>query len=132
MGGTHSIGHAHGAENARMKSRAAAISIAVNVVLLTLKSIVAVLTGSVALGASAADSPPDLTPPLFAFFGVRIGSRPPDDTHAYGHEKFESLASLVQLGMLFITVAFIASEAFQRLRDPVSVTTTSSSMRAAE
>ena len=80
------------------------LSIAVNVFLLTLKIVVGVLTGSVALWASAADSLLDLSASSFAYVGVRIGSRPPDDTHAYGHDKFESLSSLIQLGLLFVTV----------------------------
>lgn len=101
---------------ARAKRRAASLSIAVNVFLLTLKVVVGVLTGSVALWASAADSLLDLSASSFAYVGVRVGSRPPDDTHAYGHDKFESLSSLVQLGLLFVTVGVIAAEAWDRLR----------------
>ncbi|MDX1509913.1 MAG: cation diffusion facilitator family transporter [Nitriliruptorales bacterium] len=97
------------------KSRAAGLSIGVNVVLLTVKVAVGLITGAVAVLASAIDSLLDLTSSLFALFGVRVGGRPPDDTHAYGHAKFESLASLAQLSMLFITVWFIGFEAWDRL-----------------
>ena len=99
----------------RARRRAAATSIGVNVGLFGLKAVVGVLTGSLALWASAADSLLDLTASVFAYVGVRVGSRPPDDTHAYGHEKFESLSSLVQLAMLFVTVGVIATEAWGRL-----------------
>jgi cation diffusion facilitator family transporter len=108
---------------ARSKRLAAGASIAVNVFLLTLKVVVSALTGSIALWASAADSLLDLTASVFAFIGVSVGSRPPDDTHAYGHHKFESLSSVVQLGMLFITVGIIAAEAWGRLFGEPSVTT---------
>lgn len=109
--------------DATVKRRTAALSIAVNVVLLALKATVGALTGSVALWASAADSLLDLSASTFAYVGVRIGSRPPDDTHAYGHEKFESLSSLVQLGLLFVTVGIIAAEAWARIRAEPSVET---------
>lgn len=108
---------------ARSKRLAAGASIGVNVFLLTLKVVVAVWTGSIALWASAADSLLDLTASMFAFVGVSVGSRPPDDSHAYGHHKFESLSSVVQLGMLFITVGIIAAEAWGRLFGEPSVTT---------
>lgn len=107
----------------RRKRRVAFLSIAVNVLLLALKVAVGVVTGSVALWASAADSLMDLTASVFAFVGVQIGSRPPDDTHAYGHQKFESLSSLVQLTMLFLTVGVIAAEAWGRLLGEPSVET---------
>ncbi|HEX9888047.1 MAG TPA: cation diffusion facilitator family transporter [Nitriliruptorales bacterium] len=111
------------AARSRIKRSAAALSIAVNVLLLTMKAIAAAVTGSVALWASAADSMLDLTASGFAYLGVRVGSRPPDDSHAYGHEKFESLSSLIQLGLLFVTVGVIASEAFDRLQGAPGVST---------
>lgn len=94
--------------------KAALTSVAVNVGLLTVKSAVALLTGSVALWASAADSLLDLTASGFALLGVTVAARPPDDTHAYGHDKFESMSSLVQLGLLLAAVAGIATASFRR------------------
>lgn len=105
----------HDADHDRSRRRAASISIAVNIGLFALKAVVGVITGSIALWASAADSLLDLSASVFAYVGVRVGARPPDDTHAYGHEKFESLSSLVQLAMLFVTVGIIAAEAWGRL-----------------
>ncbi len=109
--------------DARAKRSAALTSIGVNIFLLTLKAVVGVMTGSIALWASAADSLLDLTASTFAYFGVRVGARPPDESHAYGHEKFESLSSLIQLSLLFVTVGIIASEAWDRLWSDASVDT---------
>lgn len=109
--------------DATAKRRAASLSIGVNVVLLTTKAVVGALTGSVALWASAADSLLDLSASSFAYLGVHLGSRPPDESHAYGHEKFESLSSLVQLGLLFVTVGIILAEAWERLTGAPSVQT---------
>ncbi len=111
------------ADQAKRREGAALSSIVVNIGLLALKVVVGYFTGSIALWASAADSFLDLTASSFAYVGVRMGSRPPDDTHAYGHGKFESLSSLVQLGLLFVTVGVIAAEAWDRLRTGGSVAT---------
>lgn len=105
------------------RRRAATTSIVVNVCLFGLKATVGVLTGSVALWASAADSLLDLMASVFAYVGVRVGGRPPDDTHSYGHAKFESLSSLVQLAMLFVTVGVIGAEAWGRLFGEPSIQT---------
>lgn len=115
--------HASDVRLARAKRRAATASIVVNVGLLAVKVVVGVVTGSIALWASAADSLLDLTASIFAFVGVHAGARPPDETHAYGHEKFEAVSSLVQLAMLFVTVGVIAGEAWQRLLGEPSVET---------
>jgi cation diffusion facilitator family transporter len=110
-------------DHARRRASAALTSIGVNIGLLVLKAVVGVMTGSIALWASAADSFLDLTASSFAYVGVRVGARPPDDTHAYGHGKFESLSSLIQLGLLFVTVGVIVAEAFDRLRSGDGVET---------
>ena len=121
-GGRVDIVHASDPSALRAKSRAAGLSIGVNIVLLSIKVTVGLLTGAVALLASAIDSLLDLTASLFALFGVRIGARPPDDTHAYGHHKLESFASLAQLMLLFVTVAIIGWEAWDRLRSGAAPT----------
>lgn len=108
-------------DDAKVKTSAAVASIGVNVFLLALKGTVGVITGSVALWASFADSLLDLTASCFALVGVKVGARPPDVTHAYGHAKFESLSSLVQLALLFVTVGVIATQAVERLRTGAEV-----------
>lgn len=40
---------------------------------------------------------------------------PADEDHHYGHEKIESLAALVETGLLFATSAWIIYEAIERL-----------------
>lgn len=107
----------------RARRRAAGTSIAVNIGLFVVKAVVGVATGSIALWASAADSLLDLSASVFAYVGVRVGGRPPDATHSYGHEKFESLSSLVQLAMLFVTVGIIVGEAWGRLFGEPSIRT---------
>jgi divalent metal cation (Fe/Co/Zn/Cd) transporter len=41
--------------------------------------------------------------------------QPPDEEHHYGHAKAESVAALVETGLLFLTTAWIVFEAVKRL-----------------
>ncbi len=69
--------------------------------LLTLiKSIASFITGSTALLASALDSLMDICVSGINYFSIKRAAQPPDEDHAYGHEKIESLTSYTQ-GVLF-------------------------------
>ena len=40
---------------------------------------------------------------------VRYADQPADETHHYGHAKAESMAALIETGLLFTTTAWIVS-----------------------
>ncbi len=85
----------------RARSRAAAVSIASNTILIALKLVAGVLTGSVAILTEALHSAIDLLASLIAFFSVRRAEQPADASHRYGHEKFENAAAAAE-GMLIL------------------------------
>lgn len=103
-----------GADHARARSRAAAVSIISNTTLITLKLVAGVLTGSVAILTEALHSAIDLLASLIAFFSVRRAEVPADASHRYGHEKFENAAAAAE-GMLILAgsavIAFAAIRA---------------------
>lgn len=77
----------------------------VNLVLVGLKFTVGALVSSVALIADGFHSLSDLLTDLVVIVGMRLGRRPPDDTHPYGHGKFETLAgALVSVLLLLVGV----------------------------
>lgn len=79
-----------------------------------LKGGVAFFCSSAALLASALDSLMDMGISSVNYIAVREATRPPDEGHAYGHEKIESLASYTQ-GMAILFFAFLfLGEAFRR------------------
>src|SRR4051812_25985828 len=88
----------------RRKTRAAAISIASNSLLIALKVAAGVVTGSVAILTEAAHSSIDLLASLIAFFSLRKAAEPADATHPYGHAKMENLAAAIE-GMLILVGA---------------------------
>lgn len=79
------------------------------------KFIVGMLTGSLGILSEAIHSLVDFLATIITFFAVHFGDMPADEDHHYGHEKIESLAALVETGLLFATSAWIIYESILRL-----------------
>ncbi len=80
-----------------------------------LKFIVAFFTGSLALLTEALHSLADFAATGLTLVAVKLGDRPADDNHHYGHGKIESLVALLETGLLVALAALIIYEAAQRL-----------------
>lgn len=81
-----------------------------NLVLLTFKFVAGILAGSAAMMADAVHSLSDFLTDLIVLVFVRIGSKPQDETHDYGHGKFETLATLfVALALVGAAIGIIVS-----------------------
>jgi ferrous-iron efflux pump FieF len=102
-------------ERARLTTRAALASVCVACFLLILKAYAAWATGSVAMLGSLADTGLDVVASLVTLFGVRIAAMPADRDHRFGHGKAESLAALVQVGIIGISAIGIGWRAVERL-----------------
>lgn len=83
-----------------------------NLVLLTFKFLAGVLGDSAAMIADAAHSLSDFVTDVIVLAFVRIGARPQDASHDYGHGKFETLATFfVALALVAAAVGIIVSGA---------------------
>ena len=102
-------------QHARARSRAAAVSIVSNTILIALKVVAGVLTGSVAILTEALHSSIDLLASLIAFFSVRRAEEPADASHRYGHEKFENAAAAAEGMLILAGSAVIAFAAIRSL-----------------
>lgn len=102
--------------------RVTTLSVAVAVILITMKAFALGASGSVSVLASLADSSLDLIASLGAFWAVRWAASPPDEEHRYGHAKGEALSALVQAGLVFASAVFIGWEAIRRILDPQPIT----------
>ncbi|GHO60463.1 cation diffusion facilitator family transporter [Ktedonobacter robiniae] len=83
--------------------------------LTAMKLLVEILTGSLGILAEAAHSGLDLIAALMTLFAVRVSSRPADETHHYGHEKFENLSAFLEALLLLATAGWVIVEAIRRL-----------------
>lgn len=103
------------AERAALTTRAALASVATALFLLGLKAYGVWATGSVAMLGSLVDSALDLVASLVTLFGVRVAAMPADREHRFGHGKAESLAALVQVGIIAVSAIGIGWRAVERL-----------------
>ncbi len=107
------------ASTGRRRTRAAAVSIASNTLLIALKLIAGAVTGSVAILTEAIHSAIDLIASFIAYFSVRQAEEPADAGHRYGHEKFENVAAAAE-GVLILVGAgvIIYASAASLVRGP--------------
>ena len=109
------------AESAALTRRITLLSVATATLLVSIKAVAWLASGSVALLASMADSGLDLVASLATFFAVRYATAPPDAEHRFGHGKAEAFASLMQAGLVFASAALVTREAIARFLDPQPV-----------
>lgn len=98
------------------KEKVVIVSVVASGSLAAAKFIVGVAIGSLALISDALHSLIDLGATLVTLFAVRVGDRPPDEEHHYGHGKVESVAALAEAAMLFLLAGGVAVEAVSRLQ----------------
>lgn len=98
--------------------RVALLSVATAAILIVVKAIAWVASGSVAILASLSDSALDLVASLITVYAVRYAAEPPDAEHRFGHGKAEAFSSLMQGGLVFASGALIGREAINALLHP--------------
>lgn len=101
--------------HAAQKEAAALGSIAASAILTLAKFGAAFLTGSLGLLSEGIHGLLDVGATVMTYFAVKIADLPADEEHHYGHAKIESVAALVETGLLFLASAWIVFEAIQRL-----------------
>ena len=109
------------AERAAAASRSTWISAGVNVGLSATQIAVGVLSRSQGLVADGVHSLSDLVADFGVLFASHAGKKDADADHPYGHQRFETAASLL-LGVLLLVVGLgMLWSAFRKLQDPESV-----------
>jgi cation diffusion facilitator family transporter len=97
------------------KQRIALGSIGASAALTVAKTAVGLATGSLAILSEAAHSLIDVAATVITYFAIRVGDKPADAEHHYGHGKMESMAALAETALLFGLSAVVLWEAGQRL-----------------
>jgi cation diffusion facilitator family transporter len=103
------------ADSAKARVRTASASVLAACLLVAIKLVAGLLTGSLGLLAEAAHSGTDLVAALLTLFALRVAIRPADSKHQYGHGKAEHLAALGESAFLALVSAFIGYQALHRL-----------------
>jgi cation diffusion facilitator family transporter len=76
------------------------------------------LTRSVGLLSDALESGVNLVAAISALAALTISAQPPDEEHAYGHQKVEYLSSGAEGGLIALAAISIIIAAIERLLDP--------------
>ena len=102
-------------------TRFAWLSIAAAVVTISLKTAAWWLTGSVGLLSDAAESAVNLIAACVTLMMLTLAARPPDDEHAWGHNKAEYFASGVEGALILVAAIAIAWTGVERLLHPKAI-----------
>jgi len=105
----------------RLRVRATYASVAVATLLIAIKFVAWLATGSVALLSSLVDSLVDIAAAVVNLFAVRHAIAPADREHRFGHGKAEPLAALGQSAFLAGSAVLLMAEAVRRIIEPARV-----------
>src|SRR6266581_555826 len=111
----------HGPAADRLRRMATYASVAVAALLIAVKFVAWLETGSVALLSSLVDSLLDIVASLVNLVAVRHAMSPADREHRFGHGKAEPLAVLGQSAFITGSAMLLLAEAVRRLISPVPV-----------
>ena len=102
----------------RLEKKATIISTSVAATLVIMKMIVGVLSGSIAVLASAIDSMLDLVISLFNYFALHNAEKNPDDKFQLGRSKIEPLAAVIEGVIISFSALFILYGAVLKIIHP--------------
>ncbi len=97
------------------KESVAKLSILAICVLIAMKVVAGIITGSIAIVADAVHSVIDLSGVVIGYIGIKVAGRPADEEHAFGHGKAENIASGIIAGLIFIAAGTIFYQAIRKL-----------------
>ncbi|MCW3017489.1 MAG: cation transporter [Solirubrobacterales bacterium] len=95
--------------------RTALASIAAAMFLVALKLGTGIATGSLSLISAGIESSGDVIAAVLTFLAVRLGGRPADEDHPYGHRRAENLAALGEAAILIGAGVFVVIAAVGQL-----------------
>ena len=110
-------------ERARAASRSTWVSVGVNLTLTLAQIAAGVFTRSQGLIADGIHSLSDLIADFVVLFANHHSQKEADDDHPYGHQRFETAASLALGGLLLAVGIGMLWSAFRKLETPASVPT---------
>jgi len=102
-------------ERENIGRKASMVAIFGNILLTLFNFIVGTLSGSTALVAEAAHTLSDVITSILAFIGFKIGMKPADKEHQYGHGRAEPIAGLIIVVFLVVVAYEILSDVYVKL-----------------
>ena len=102
----------------RIEKKATVVSSSTAALLVTLKMVVGIMSGSIAILASAIDSFLDLLVSIFNYFALSQSEKKADAKFNFGRGKLEAIAAVMEGTIISISGLFIAYNAVDKLLHP--------------
>ena len=102
----------------RLEKKATVVSTSVATLLVLIKMSVGIMSGSIAVLASAIDSLLDLTVSLFNYFALHTAEKNPDEQFHFGRSKIEPLAAVIEGSVISFSALFILYESLSKIVHP--------------
>jgi cation diffusion facilitator family transporter len=105
----------------RIEKKATLVSTSVAIVLVAFKLTIGIISGSVAVLASAIDSLLDVVVSSFNYFALHNSDKEPDKHFNFGRRKLEPLAAVIEGTIISLSALFILYEAISKMvqNDPI-------------
>lgn len=97
------------------------VSVICNLLLFAGKTAVGTLAGSVSITADGMNNLSDASSNIVSLVGFKLGSRPADSEHPYGHARYEYLAGLAVSVMILVIGVELLKESFAKVLHPTEV-----------
>ena len=97
-----------------IKVKTARLSVLSNTLLIILKVVAGIISGSVSIISEAIHSSMDLVAAIIALFSVRVSDNPPDKRHPYGHGKFENISGVIEALLIIAAAIWIIVESVKK------------------
>lgn len=104
-----------------LEKKATLVSTSVAALLVLMKMTIGILSGSIAVLASAIDSLLDLTVSLFNYFALHNSEKNPDELFHFGRSKIEPLAAVIEGVVISISALLILYEALRKILHPQKI-----------
>lgn len=97
------------------KKFAAGLSITSNAIIILLKIVGGILSGSISIISEAIHSFSDFLASVLTFFAVSRSSEPADKEHPFGHGKYEDMSGFIEGGLIILAGLYIIYESVKKL-----------------
>ncbi|MCR4817821.1 MAG: cation diffusion facilitator family transporter [Fretibacterium sp.] len=107
-----------GSRNSKWVQGVLAVILVCNLLVSAIKIAVGFATGMPSITADGYHSITDCFSNVIGLIGTRIAHKPKDEDHTYGHARYETLASLAIVALLFILGLNVLEQSFNALSEP--------------
>lgn len=97
------------------------VGIIFNIILFLIKGLAGLISGSVAIIADAVNNLSDASSNVIGFLGFKLGNRPADEEHPYGHGRYEYVAGLIVAFLIMMLGVELLKSGIDKIINPTDL-----------